>query len=141
MEDRLKHIFGVVNEWLKFAEAKNAALLVAVAALSKPVLDHFPDKAALPTAWWCCTVGCGFLFLSGFLCLGSFLPQLTFKWGASKRPLMATDNLFYFGHIAHLSAFEYLEALYQAEATPPKNKKTRSRFSCPNSHQCSNCDQ
>ena len=40
MEERLRYILGCVSEWLKFAEAKNGAFLVATSAL----VDYIPDK-------------------------------------------------------------------------------------------------
>ncbi|MCP4218773.1 MAG: hypothetical protein GY765_29345, partial [bacterium] len=46
MEERLKSIFANVNDWLKFAEAKNAALVAFNSAIIFAVLSVF-DQAAL----------------------------------------------------------------------------------------------
>lgn len=123
MEDRLKYIFGVVSDWLKFAEAKNAALLVAASALVLALFEHFPDQSQ--TAWLrgFCTTGTSFLLLSVLICLLSFLPKVDFPWLASRRKQNPDDNLFFFGHIADYSAKEYVEALYQAVGLQAQNKK------------------
>lgn len=123
MEERLKYICGLVNDWLKFAEAKNAALVVAICAVMVVAADHSPEPT--DSAWIrrLCFLGCAFLVLAGGVSLASFIPQLTFKWNASEKERSATHNLMYFDHIAAFSAFELLEALYQAEGQPASNRK------------------
>jgi hypothetical protein len=123
MEERLKYICGLVNDWLKFAEAKNAAMVAAVCALVAVLCDHFPESNGNALVQWMSVVGCVLLMLAGLCSLVSFLPKLTFKWSQTKVGRSAEHNLFYFEHIGGYSAFEYLEALYQAESHKPANKK------------------
>jgi Family of unknown function (DUF5706) len=123
MEDRLKYIFGIVNDWLKFAETKNAALVVAVCAASVPICDHFPSTGEPWSVRWFCSAGCVLFGIAGFLSLGTFLPRLIFTWSESKAERSATHNLLYFGHIAKYSAADYLKALYDAELTTSPNRK------------------
>jgi hypothetical protein len=123
MEERLKYICGLVNDWLKFAEAKNAALVVAVCAVIVIVADHSPALTDSACIRWSCFVGCGFLVFAGGVSLASFIPVLTFRWHESKKERSASHNLMYFEHIAAFSAFELLEALYQSDGQPCSNRK------------------
>jgi len=123
MEERLKYICGLVNDWLKFSEAKNGALVVAVCAVVVVVADHSPSSADSMWIRLSCFLGCAFLVLSGGVSLASFIPQLTFKWSETEKERVATHNLMYFDHIAAFSAFELLEALYQAEGQPQQQRK------------------
>src|SRR5689334_3447658 len=123
MEDRLKYVAGLVNDWLRYAETKNAGLLVASGTLLKLITDHFPPRTAGPVIYYGALLGCGCITLSGIICLLSFLPALRFEWLVSKRARSAKHNLFYFRHIAMFSAFEYLTALYQAEGETDAKRK------------------
>jgi hypothetical protein len=114
MEDRLKYILGSVNEWLKFAEAKNAALLVATSALVLALVDYLPDKTHSFWNWALFITASVFFLLSSLICLLSFVPQVKFPWIVSLRQMTPKDNLFFFGDIANYSAEEFVEALYHA---------------------------
>lgn len=48
MEDRLKYLLSVVIDLVKFAETKNAALLVVPSGLVLMLIDHFPDRTIPP---------------------------------------------------------------------------------------------
>ena len=114
VESRLLAILAMVNDWLKFAEAK-AAALVAVsgsAATGVAYITYLTVKAdaprpllvGLPTAEAC-------LLLSLAVALLAFFPQTDLAKFLTKdkdRPA-AADNLYYFGHLrkyapAHLAA-------------------------------------
>ncbi len=123
MEERLKYICGLVNDWLKFAEAKNAAMVAAVCALIVVGCDHFPASTESWPVRWTCFGGCALLILAGGLSLASFIPKLTFKWTESKTGANAEHNLFYFEHIAAYSAFGFLDALYDAESQESPKRK------------------
>lgn len=123
MEERLKYICGLVNDWLKFAEAKNGALVVVVCTVMVVVADHSPSSGDSIWIRWSCFLGCTLLVLAGCISLASFIPELTFKWNATEKERSAIDNLMYFDHIAAFSAFELLEALYQAEGIPSPQRK------------------
>jgi hypothetical protein len=123
MEERLKYICGLANDWLRFAEAKNAAMVAAVCALIVVGCDHFPSSTKFGLVQWACFGGCVLLVIAGTLSLASFIPKLTFEWTRSKAEADAKHNLFFFEHIAGYSAFDFLDALYQAElAESPKRK-------------------
>ena len=53
MEDKLKEIFENVNGWLKFAESKNGALVVADLAVAVGLLQ-LTKGLENPNAFWVC---------------------------------------------------------------------------------------
>jgi len=122
MEDRLRYILGLCVEWVKYAEKKNAALLVASSGLILSLLGRFPDKTSsnIRVCFW---IGCASLALSAIICLVSFIPQIKFPWIGSQEKTGPEDNLFFFGHIANYSALEFLDALYKAEGAQPSITK------------------
>ncbi len=123
MEDRLKHILGLCIEWVKYAEKKNAALLVAASGLVLSLAGRFPDKTSSAGIRACFWIGCVSLVLSAVICLVSFIPQIEFSWIASRRKTSSDDNLLFFGHIADYSASEFVDALYRAEDHQPAVNK------------------
>jgi hypothetical protein len=118
MEDRLRFILGLCIDWVKFAETKNAALLVAASGLILMLIDHFPDKTVVTSNVRACFwVGGVSLTLSSAICLISFIPHLEIPGIGRKEIPMPDDNLMFFGHIAKYSASEYLHALNVAEGS------------------------
>lgn len=108
-----------VNEWLKFAEAKNGALVVlnsAVVALSIPpaIASHpWTDLAQLWlwTSW--------LLLAAGLLiALLSFLPATQIPFLDPAQPTSPNDNLIFFGHARNYDVEEYLHALRERTGAP-----------------------
>jgi hypothetical protein len=126
MEDRLKFLLTIVSDLVKFAETKNAALLVSASGMVLMLIDHFPDKAAgsvVRAFFW---TGGASLILSTVVCLVSFVPHLEIPGiGETEKP-SAGDNLMFFRHIAKYSVPEYLHALYEAEGSTPVQNKIHS---------------
>ncbi len=123
MEDRLKYILGLCIDWVKYAEKKNAALLVATSGLVVSLIGYFPDKTSSPSIRACFWLGCVALVLSAAFCLVSFIPQIQFPWIASRRKTSSEDNLFFFGHIADYSTAGLVDALYRGEGLQPAPNK------------------
>ena len=123
MEDRLKYILDLCIEWVKYAEKKNAALLMAASGLVLALAGHFPDKASSSGIRACLWIGCVSLVLSALICLVSFIPKIEFPWIASRRKTTSEDNLFFFGHIAEYSAAQFVDALYRGEGLQPAANK------------------
>jgi len=123
MEERLKYILGLCIEWVKYAEKKNAALLVAASGLVLSIVGHFPDKTFSSGIRACLWGGCVSLVLSALICLVSFIPQIEFPWIGSRRNTSPEDNLFFFGHIADYSASELVAALYRGEGLQSVSNK------------------
>lgn len=113
----------MVNDWLKFAETKNATLLVAVSTFYVVIVDNFPSKDPQFFKYYLWFFGSILILISGIVAMSSFIPFLKFSWGESKNINNAAHNLFYFGDIAKYSAFDYIKALYNADITDSQNKK------------------
>lgn len=122
MEDRLKYILSLCIDWVKYAEKKNAALLVAASGLVLSLVGRFPDKTytGIRACFW---IGCVSMVLSAVICLVSFIPEIGFPWIVSRRKTSSEDNLFFFGHIADYSASEFVDALYRGEDLQPAANK------------------
>ncbi len=121
MEERLKSVFDNVNEWLKFAEKKNAALIAFDSAVAFGVIGILKDVEGLPR-WidWYLGFLVVLLLLGTIFSLLSFLPQLRVPWIFPRSRRDKRDSLLYFGHIAWHTPDSYIEALAQAT-----NKRTK----------------
>jgi hypothetical protein len=120
MEDRLHRILKSVDEWLRFAEAKNGALIVANGAIVFGALKALEAPRALPP-WVLLYVyaATAVISLAGVIALLSFLPETTLSWlGSTKRPA-PEDNLLFYGHAASYDPRGYLEALYERAQLRP----------------------
>ncbi len=113
MEDRLKYILTLVNEWLAFAEKKNALLIAADSAVILGLIRILKnDLSTCLYIYVYSAIGC--LLVSALSCLISFIPKL-------KKPLLfplkkpqSSDNLFFYGDIAKYTPADYINALYKA---------------------------
>lgn len=122
MENRLQNIFSSVNDWLKFAEAKNAALFAASSTLIIAVLKEISILKWLEL-WLPYRIGIGIyvgllitqLALSATICLYSFLPQIKHLPLAPQKEPKDTDNLLFYGDIAHYEPTYYLRCLYKQQ--------------------------
>jgi hypothetical protein len=123
MEDRLRYILGLCIDWVKYAEKKNAALLVAASGLVVSLIGRFPDKTSSSGIRACFWIGCASLVISAVISLISFIPQIEFPWIVSRRKTGSEDNLFFFGHIADYSAPELIDALYRSEGVQSASNK------------------
>jgi hypothetical protein len=111
MADPLKatllDMLRLVNDWLKFAEAKNGGVIGLSSAAIAVLLRYIEGTGAngfLIDGLF--IVGSGCLVLSVLFGMTSFLPQtdlLRLKSRRRGKP-SRSDNLFYFGHLAKYSA-------------------------------------
>jgi hypothetical protein len=112
VEQRLLSILAMVNDWLKFAETKNAGLVglgSAGTAVAASFLNQSKGRAL--------TVGLGMaavlLAISVLIGLASFFPRtslarhLTRDVGGPG----AKDNLYYYGHLAKYAPAALVEAI------------------------------
>ncbi len=121
MIDTLKDMLSKVNEWIKFAEAKNAAnvafcsagifavarMSLGAESLNKFLLIYLVVVLIL-------------LVISSALSLLSFIPQLKTPWvhiGSRDKD----DNLLYFGHACKYTASTYLDKLHSGKAQKSEN--------------------
>lgn len=70
----LKDILNLVSDWLRFAEAKNAAVLAAAGIFLSALLSIRAEEHPLLTVYFWLSLF--FLSISAFLAVCSFVPQL-----------------------------------------------------------------
>ncbi len=96
----VKDIFENVNNWLKFAEAKNGAILVfnsALIAVLFNILEEYNNNDFFIMLYLYEAIF--FLSLAIVIALLSFVPMLEYPYISFEEP-KENDNLLYFGHIA-----------------------------------------
>jgi hypothetical protein len=117
--DKLLTIFQNVNDWLKFAEAKNAALLAFSGTGLTATLTVLATAQGLPNSLRAgLFVSTCLLGICALLCALSFLPKTNLEkllWIRNKpsrtsRP-KAVDNFYYFGDLQKYSEAELLDSL------------------------------
>ncbi len=114
MEDRLKYILSLVNDWLKFAESKNAALLAADTALGLGLYKILrSDMPGSQSAILYVGFVISLLFVGAFICLVSFIPRTTIPWLATTHRPKEDDNLLFYGDIAKYDPKRYIASLYK----------------------------
>ncbi len=99
MEEKLYQIFMNVNDWLRFSEAKNAALIAFAAvtlfgAMQTAIGPNCPKPISMCLLSYAVLSGLGLL-----AALFSFLPQLSIAWLWKTRKPARADNLLFFGHL------------------------------------------
>ena len=118
---KLLAIFQNVNEWLKFAEAKNGVLLAFSGAAITATITLLATAQNIPNS-----LNFGLLLTTIFLCICalicsfSFLPKTNLEdllWLRDRRNKKShsqdpiKDNFWYFGHLQKYKPDELLEAL------------------------------
>ena len=120
MEDRLRTIFQIVTDWLRFAEAKHGALLAANVAVLVIVAQSLANVAMYELS----LVGRALLAASALISTVSFLPILR---PGRQRPAASNatpTSLLYFNEVACVTPQRYLECLFSTLG----EKRQPSRF-------------
>ena len=112
IEELLRFSLANINNWLRFAEAKNAALVVANIGASFGALRLAATQNLYPTAYYYALIAGGTLLLATGIALASFIPQLKIPWLAQLRAARSRDNVLFYGHIANYTPENYLKELY-----------------------------
>lgn len=108
LSEHLRFVLSLVNKWLRFGEAKNAAALAfagAAVGLYIRSIDilSFPLAARLLVSG-----GIAAFTVAGFCALVSFIPILARPFVHSERAPRDSDNLLNFGDIAYYQPSEFL---------------------------------
>ena len=120
MEERLKEIFANVNDWLKFAEAKNGVLVAFNGSALVLVMSTLLNKENLTFVihhWYLIVLVGYFIFFAALgliIALLSFLAQISPTWFRVKEEPKDTDNLLFYRDIAKYdknNVTPYLEKL------------------------------
>jgi hypothetical protein len=129
MVDRLRVIFANVNDWLKFAEAKNAMLVAIAGAVCFAALSLLKDQPSFPILLLCHLYSLTVFGIAALaVALFSFLPQTKITNQKLNGQTSKNDNLLFYGHIGKYGFSEYLDALYAhydgGEARTPSKEET-----------------
>jgi len=116
VEERLRYILISVNEWLKFAEAKNGALLAADIAILFGVFRLLNDSTVQRVVIY---LAIFLIIVSAISSLISFIPQLKISSFTHKKRMEKETNLIFYGHIAKYEPQSYIEALYAESGAEP----------------------
>jgi len=111
LTEQLEEIFENVNNWVKFAEAKNVALLTLNAAGIFGLLRLYGSFA--PDAAWVLVAMLGailLLFASLVICLVSFFARVRVSRSLFARPAEA-GNLYFYNHIAEMEVDGFVDAV------------------------------
>jgi hypothetical protein len=111
MEDRLKAILRTVNDWLRYAEVKNGALLTFASGLGLALANNYPRFVPGSKIEWCYLTAIALISVTAMVCLVSFIPELKIPWFETELLPREEHNLFFFGDIAKFSANGYVTAL------------------------------
>jgi hypothetical protein len=99
MADVLKDIFENVNNWLKFAEAKNATLIAGNGLLIFGVLKTIHELKIDNYLLWYIYFCLALFSLSLVIALISFIPKVKIPTFLLNSNIETNDNLLFYGHI------------------------------------------
>lgn len=117
--NEIKYIFGNVNEWLKFAEAKHAGLIVFNAGLVVGILSSYQN---IHTCLFKPVVLIGMICfgLSIFLSIISLFPVTQNIFFNRKE--ITNPNIYFFGHLANMSKDDFVNELQNVDANYQDNR-------------------
>lgn len=123
MKDELNEIFKIVNNLLKYAEAKNATVIALTSGIIYGTLRLM--KGTIPEFWTMfgyCFVGVGAIVL--IMAFISLLPILNRFYSTLKNETGECDNVYFFMDIKdYKRASDYLNLLYQKAGIEYKENK------------------
>ena len=121
MLNRLTAILALVNDWLKYAEAKNAILLGFSGAGLTVVVTYSSTASNIPNSVkFGCLLATILLNVCSLICSLSFLPKTDLEvivWKKkhpnrrNKGDIRDDDNLYYFGCLYKYQAHELVDAI------------------------------
>lgn len=126
IENKLFATLSMVNDWLKFAEAKNTGLLTFCGGVGAAVATMLAASSGVSSEWRIgLLVSVFFLFLSCPITLISFFPQ-TNLWkriSKIKDDPCDDDNLFFFGHLYKYTPNKLVQAMANSYLADPRDKE------------------
>jgi hypothetical protein len=111
MADTLKDIFENVNNWLKFAEAKNATLVAGNGLIIFGTLRLINDMCIHEYILYYIYFSLFLISISLVMALVSFMPKLKIPDFLLNNKIETTDNLLFFGHIVKYQDKTYLDKI------------------------------
>ena len=124
--------FGLVNDWLRFAEAKNGALIAFCSACVFGLLKFPSDWITVTPGFKAgLAVAVVFLFIAIIVCMWSFSPQtnrLEIMFWQANEDCNETDNLIFFGDICKYSADELFDSLCERYCMPTEYSPQQRQY-------------
>ncbi len=120
MNNQLKDIFFTVNDWLKFAEAKNSVIIALNGAVLFQVLDYLKHQQN-PYIFYYAISFSIFCLLAILTAILSFAPQTKLKWLFRDESDIKNPSLLFFGHLANHSIDNLLSELKECIATEDRS--------------------
>ncbi len=111
MKDDIKSIFQNVNEWLKFAEAKHAGMIVLNSGIIFGILSIYKDYKTI-VSWELIIVIIIVFGISIILSLISLFPITKNK--TTNKTTETTPNLYFFGSLSKLNENEFKSELQKS---------------------------
>jgi hypothetical protein len=122
MEDKLKFIYHHANDMIRFAEAKNAILIAFNGALIVGMIKLSSNFIA-PYNWWLLAPIIYIVFMnvvSIYIALTAIFAQINPK--ETNLELRRSDNLLFFGSVAHLTKDELWDKMISRYNLESKNE-------------------
>jgi hypothetical protein len=117
MVDTLKDIFDNVNNWLKFAEVKNATLIAGNGVMIFGVMKILNDLNLNQYAIYYIYFSMILLFISLVISLISFMSKLKIPDFLLHSESTKSDNLLFFGDIVKYREQTYLKKIHELLAS------------------------
>ena len=114
MDSKLSEIFSNINDWLKFAETKNATLLAGNGVLIFGIIRLIKegDYSFILVLYVFFVISQ--LLISFVFCLVSFIPSLEMPWIFKSNTKNDNGNLLYFDDISKYTPISYINDLKKA---------------------------
>jgi len=111
--NELEKAYNHTNQWLKFAESKNGALIALDSALIIGILSLFRSFTSIEILYYYFFWVISFLIISMVISSLSFIPILSKKNQdeVSSKEIVQKKNILFFSEIKHLTPDEYLNIL------------------------------
>ncbi len=126
-EERLRFIFNNINDWLKFAEAKNGSILAFNGAAIFALLSFTKKSPSIisPLLIYLLLVTFVVCILLNLITFIPILNAFFSKKNKKKQPLNFNKmNLLFYGDIAKLSSKDYLNRFYLTYYSDTKNNNS-----------------
>lgn len=125
-ERLLSQTLARVIEFLKFAEAKNAALVTFGSAWAVGCINLLSRDVALSPLWQTClSIGAALFLAAAMTALSSFIPKLSLE--VFHKDPEQLKSLLYFDHIATFAPAAFRDRIRE-RYYPPKDDTASSRY-------------
>lgn len=122
LEQHVKDIFDNVNNWLKFAEAKNAAIIAYNSVILAGIASYITSNQNIPNLLGSFLIISSCLILiSSLIGLISFAPQTKIINYTKKGEILDSDNLLYWGHLKNYTPLQLLKKLNTSKTSENNN--------------------